>query len=361
MRPISAVMKPAPPGLIVSLLGTLLLSAPVPSALAAGAGGVEATPGEVQASTHPAGGAQFGAAIAHHPGPAVLRRAQLAGEHVRAGHRPLLIVRVTRDYARTARLLVEVAPRGARARTLDLGRVRTGAAVRLRLPARAGLAAGVYTLRVIAAGGPGQPVARSGALRLIVRPRPRPRPTPKPKSKATPPVQPTPAPQTPTTTTIPPVPKILGGTGSSPTTTTTSGVFPVQGPYSFGGPDARFGAGRTGHLHQGQDILAAQGTPVVAPVPGTVLFNDYQAAGAGRYVVLHADDGRDMMFAHCEAGSATVTPGEHLAAGQRICLVGMTGDATGPHLHFELWPDGWRQVKGTKPIDPLPQLRVWAG
>ncbi|HEY5143802.1 MAG TPA: M23 family metallopeptidase [Solirubrobacteraceae bacterium] len=340
-------MKPLPRGLIVSLLGTLLLSAPAPVAIAAGAGGVSADPGQVQASHHAAGGAQFGATIRHLPGRVLLRRAQLAGMHVREGHSPLLIVRVTRDYAQSARLLVRISARGARTRTLDLGRVRTGARVALRLPARARLLPGSYVLRVIAAGGAGQPVAVSAALRVVVRARPAPTARPKPRT----PAAPTPsAPATP-----PPVPKILGGTGSS------SGVFPVQGPYSFGGADGRFGAGRVGHLHEGQDILAVQGTPVVAPVPGSVLFNDYQHGGAGRYVVLHADDGRDMFFAHCEAGSANVSPGRHLAAGERICLVGATGDATGPHLHFELWPDGWRQVKGTRPIDPLPQLRAWAG
>ncbi len=350
LRPIVGVMKPLPRGLIVSLLGTLLLSAPAPVAIAAGAGGVSADPGQAQASPHSAGGAQFGAAIRHLPGRVMLQRAQLAGAHVREGHSPLLIVRVTRDYAQSARLLVGISSRGARTRTLDLGRVRTGTRVTLRLPARARLMPGVYALRVIAAGGAGQPVARSGALRLVVRARPK----PKVRPQARRPAARRPAATTPSKpATPPPVPKILGGTGSS-------GVFPVQGPYSFGGADGRFGAGRTGHLHEGQDVIAAEGTPVVAPVPGSVLFNDYQHGGAGRYVVLHADDGRDMFFAHCEAGSANVTPGQHLAAGERICLVGATGDATGPHLHFELWPDGWRQVKGTRPIDPLPQLRAWA-
>ena len=345
-------MKPLPRGLIVSLLGTLLLSAPAPVAIAAGAGGVSADPGQAQASPHSAGGAQFGAAIRHLPGRVMLRRAQLAGMHVREGHSPLLIVRVTRDYAQTAELLVQISARGARTRTLDLGRVRTGARVTLRLPARARLAPGTYALRLIAAGGAGQPVARSAALRLVVRARPRPKARVKPKPKQRPR---TPAATTPSTpSTPPPVPKILGGTGSS-------GVFPVQGPYSFGGADGRFGAGRVGHLHEGQDIVAAQGTPVVAPVPGSVLFNDYQHGGAGRYVVLHADDGRDMFFAHCVRHSTVVRQDQRVGPGGRLCDVGATGDATGPHLHFEIWPDGWRQIKHTHPIDPLPQLRAWDG
>jgi murein DD-endopeptidase MepM/ murein hydrolase activator NlpD len=138
-------------------------------------------------------------------------------------------------------------------------------------------------------------------------------------------------------------------------------VFPVRGAYSLGGDGARFGAGRDDHSHEGQDVLAASGVPVVAPLAGTVLFNSYQANGAGRYVILRADNGWDMMFAHCLAGSATLDPGARVAAGGQLCAVGATGSASGPHLHFEIWPNGWRHLKGTRPVDPLPQLRRWAG
>jgi len=48
------------------------------------------------------------------------------------------------------------------------------------------------------------------------------------------------------------------------------------------------------------------------------------------------------------------------ARGQRLCAVGATGDASGPHLHFEIWIVGWR-VPGGQPIDPLPELRAWSG
>jgi murein DD-endopeptidase MepM/ murein hydrolase activator NlpD len=86
----------------------------------------------------------------------------------------------------------------------------------------------------------------------------------------------------------------------------------------------------------------------------------YQASGAGWYVVLDGVDGRDYFFAHCAEGSVAVAAGAPVAAGQRLCGVGATGGASGPHLHFEIWEIGWR-VPGGFPIDPLPQLLAWGG
>ncbi len=139
-----------------------------------------------------------------------------------------------------------------------------------------------------------------------------------------------------------------------------TGVFPVAGAYSFGGAGARFGAGRPGHIHQGQDVTAAQGTPLVAPVAGTVYWIAYQASGAGHYVVERGTDGVDYVFMHLVTGSITVKKGQALVPGQPFGQVGMTGDASGPHLHFEIWPDGWYSSKASQPIDPLPQLQAWA-
>jgi hypothetical protein len=136
------------------------------------------------------------------------------------------------------------------------------------------------------------------------------------------------------------------------------GVFPVAGWHIYGDG---IGAKRKGHTHEGQDIVAAQGTPVVAPLAGTVSYVDYQAHGAGYYVVEHAADGRDFFFAHCQKGSVAVVPGEPVSAGQRLCLVGHSGDATGPHLHFEIWVGGWRVDANSHFIDPLPDLKAWDG
>jgi murein DD-endopeptidase MepM/ murein hydrolase activator NlpD len=135
-------------------------------------------------------------------------------------------------------------------------------------------------------------------------------------------------------------------------------VFPVAGAHSFGDAENRFGAAREGHIHQGQDVLAAEGLPVVAPLTGSILTTGYQAGGAGYYLVERTRVGFDFMFAHCQSGSTAVSPEEAVAAGQQLCRVGATGDATGPHLHFEMWVGGW-QSAGGEPIDPLPYLEAW--
>jgi murein DD-endopeptidase MepM/ murein hydrolase activator NlpD len=126
------------------------------------------------------------------------------------------------------------------------------------------------------------------------------------------------------------------------------------------GADLRFGAPRGGHTHQGQDILAPEGTPIVAPLAGTVSWSANQPAGAGIYVVIRGSDGRDYVFMHIRPKTLLVEPSDTVSAGQQIAEVGHTGDAQGPHLHFEIWVGGWYE-KGGVPIDPLPDLQHWVG
>jgi murein DD-endopeptidase MepM/ murein hydrolase activator NlpD len=136
--------------------------------------------------------------------------------------------------------------------------------------------------------------------------------------------------------------------------------FPLLGhSWSLGGADARFGAPRSGHTHQGQDVIAPSGTPIVAPAAGTVTFVAYQASGAGYYVVMH-EAGQNIWYAfmHLLAGSTAVHTGQTVKRGQLLGKVGATGDAEGPHLHFEIWQGPWQA--GGHPIDPLPYLQQWA-
>ena len=136
-------------------------------------------------------------------------------------------------------------------------------------------------------------------------------------------------------------------------------AFPVAGPFDWGGEGSRFGADRDDHKHQGQDLAAAEGTPVVAPRGGLVEAVQYQARGAGHYVVLDGDDeDYDYVFMHLKAGSIPVKQGDHVRTGQAVGEVGNTGRSSGAHLHFEIWAGGW--FDGGEPIDPLPLLQSWA-
>jgi peptidoglycan hydrolase-like protein with peptidoglycan-binding domain len=135
-------------------------------------------------------------------------------------------------------------------------------------------------------------------------------------------------------------------------------AFPVPGPHSFGGPDARFGAPRAGHTHQGQDIPASCGERLYVVEAGQVRVNAYQAGGAGYYVVLHGGlTGTDTVYMHLQAPSWAPV-GTNVYAGQQIGKVGDTGDAQGCHLHFERWSaPGW--YVGGAAYDPLPELLYW--
>jgi murein DD-endopeptidase MepM/ murein hydrolase activator NlpD len=135
-------------------------------------------------------------------------------------------------------------------------------------------------------------------------------------------------------------------------------AFPVPGRHNFGGADARFGAPRSGHTHQGQDIPASCGQREVVDETGQVKVNAYQASGAGYYVVLHgAITGTDSVYMHLQRAS-WASAGTNVYAGQQIGRVGDTGDAQGCHLHFERWtPPGW--YAGGSPFDPLPELQYW--
>jgi murein DD-endopeptidase MepM/ murein hydrolase activator NlpD len=135
-------------------------------------------------------------------------------------------------------------------------------------------------------------------------------------------------------------------------------AFPVLGAHKFGGSGARFGAPRSGHTHQGQDVPASCGTPLVAAASGSVLANAYQAGGAGNYLVIQGSvTGSSYVYMHLKKPS-WAPKGTTVHAGQTIGKVGATGDARGCHLHFERWTTpGW--YLGGHPYDPLPELRYW--
>jgi murein DD-endopeptidase MepM/ murein hydrolase activator NlpD len=235
----------------------------------------------------------------------------------------------------------------------------------------------IVSLDVADAGGAQAPIAQAtgGSQAGIVLPAPRnpsahtksghsrpshprspkkPASKPKPKPKPAPKPAPEPAPK-------PPAGETPSGLPTPAQTVADGAVFPVRGgPHSFGGPENRFGAPRAGHIHEGQDILAAEGLSDVAPLAGTIITTGNQPGAAGWYVAEHTPIGFDLFFAHCEANSIDVTEGQAVKPGTELCKLGSTGDATAPHLHFEMWVGGW-QAKGGHPFDPLPYLEAWEG
>jgi hypothetical protein len=233
--------------------------------------------------------------------------------------------------------------------TANAGWVRTGRTIAVAWPAKAALAAGGYELSVSAHDRRGDGLLRgahsSGVASLTVT-------APAPAAvKAPAPVT------TPPSTSAPPM---EAGVPSVAETMADGAVFPVAGPHNFGGPENVFGAPRNGYAHQGQDILTAEGTPVLAPLAGSILTTSYQEGGAGYYAVEQTAIGFDFMFAHCQAASLAVGTGAVVTAGEQLCRAGQTGDATAPHLDFEMWVGGW-QAAGGRPINPLPYLEAWEG
>ncbi|MDY6795418.1 MAG: peptidoglycan DD-metalloendopeptidase family protein [Actinomycetota bacterium] len=131
--------------------------------------------------------------------------------------------------------------------------------------------------------------------------------------------------------------QLLAEQGTGGSVSVGSFVFPVNGPHTFTND---WHAPRTGHLHQGNDIFAAEGTPCVACASGTVHHGE--GKNAGLYVRLVADDGNVYYYMHLQRFAAT----GHVAAGTVIGYVGDTGNAEGgpPHLHFEVHPGGGAAV-----------------
>jgi murein DD-endopeptidase MepM/ murein hydrolase activator NlpD len=100
-----------------------------------------------------------------------------------------------------------------------------------------------------------------------------------------------------------------------------------------------------GRTHQGVDMHAPMGIPELAVVSGNVTYGDGGGGGMGAYIA--GDDGNRYVYYHL---SAYVGPPRHVSPGEVIGKLGATGDATGPHLHFEIHPGGGPAV------DPYPTL-----
>jgi len=135
----------------------------------------------------------------------------------------------------------------------------------------------------------------------------------------------------PTTTTLPPPPPVGGKS------------CPVNGAVSF---TDTWGAPRSGgRTHQGVDMIASRGTPLVA-IEDAVVTRIGNGGLGGKTVWLRSDTGHSYYYAHLDGWASGLSTGDHLDVGELLGYVGNTGNAvyTVPHLHFEYHPNGGAAV-----------------
>lgn len=116
-------------------------------------------------------------------------------------------------------------------------------------------------------------------------------------------------------------------------------VWPVPGLHSI----SSYYGYRWGRMHSGVDISGsgASGKIVVAAKSGTVEYAGYDGS-YGNTIIINHGGGVKTRYAHLLGGSMQVYSGKHVSAGQAIARVGSSGNATGPHLHFEVIVNGYR-------------------
>jgi murein DD-endopeptidase MepM/ murein hydrolase activator NlpD len=150
----------------------------------------------------------------------------------------------------------------------------------------------------------------------------------------------------PTPTPKPVVKTSTGGSGGSGVTPTYSGgawAWPVVGGGNYISQYFHYG-------HYGIDIAAQYGTPIVSPLSGTVVFAGWNNNGGGYQVWINHGGG--IYSAHHHMSSVSVHAGQYVARGQLIGHIGMTGWATGPHDHFEVWI-GYPWKSSSYRVNPL--------
>ena len=148
-------------------------------------------------------------------------------------------------------------------------------------------------------------------------------------------------------------------------------IFPVVGPVTYSDD---FGAPRSGHSHQGNDLMANRGSPVVAVEAGRVERPSWSSSDCA--LILHGRSGTEYWYLHlnndvtrrddnrartCRNGVAFAPDfrsGSRVRAGQLIGYVGNSGNAAGgsPHLHFELHPSGRSAVSPYRWLRSAPRL-----
>jgi murein DD-endopeptidase MepM/ murein hydrolase activator NlpD len=128
-------------------------------------------------------------------------------------------------------------------------------------------------------------------------------------------------------------------------------AWPIEGPVI-----STFGRRARG-WHAGIDISAELGSPIRAAAAGTVLFSGWIRA-YGQIVKIQHSDGFVTLYAHNTKNM--VEEGESVEAGQVIATVGRSGDASGPHVHFEVRRDG-KAYNPLHMLEPSEQAPIFDG
>ena len=153
------------------------------------------------------------------------------------------------------------------------------------------------------------------------------------------------------TVTIEPTPKIIDeGTKTKPVTASKDKyIWPLKDRFTItDGYGGREVYGEYSY-HRAIDLAAPTGTPIYAADGGVVTRASYTSS-YGNCVIIKHDNGQETVYAHM-VSEPFVSVGERVYQGQQIGEVGMTGFATGPHLHFEVRVDGEQM----NPINYLPE------
>ncbi len=116
----------------------------------------------------------------------------------------------------------------------------------------------------------------------------------------------------------------------------TGFIWPADGVISSG-----FGW-RWGRLHAGLDIAAPIGTPILAAATGVVDYAGWSDGGYGNMIDIRHPDGTITRYGHLN--EIYVKEGQSVGQGQSIAAMGSTGFSTGPHLHFEIRPNGGNAI-----------------
>jgi murein DD-endopeptidase MepM/ murein hydrolase activator NlpD len=112
--------------------------------------------------------------------------------------------------------------------------------------------------------------------------------------------------------------------------------WPVHGYHGITSP---FGPRDHGQFHHGADIACGMGQPLFASRTGRVIFAGNAGAVYGNAVAI--DHGNTYMTVYAHMTRVIAQPGQVVRTGEEIGTCGMTGNATGPHVHFELRYDGY--------------------